>query len=648
MIIYQQNKKQFINECDTNVIAKNVSDNMRFNGITYFDQSQVTAWEKSLPAIADVLKVSDTDDDIDVAIEYKFNQSKDRIDFVIYGKDDNDQDNLIVIELKQWSSVSRTNKPYFVHTFGGAGEKDYWHPSYQAKNYANILYNFNEYIQKNDTPLETCAYLHNMDNGNAVLLENLDLYPLVQETPVFLKDDTEKLASFISKFVKHKHKELLYEIENSRVVPSNHLANMLIQAIQGNEFFSYDEAQANAVSEIVKTVDDALYYNEKKTIIIKGGAGTGKSVVAINVLGQLVSGKRGKKYNAAYFTTNAAPRYLYTEELVKNDYKKKVIEELFKYPTVFVKASENEFDCSIIDEAHRVFDFKGGVGMRRDQHVLESIIRSSRVCVFFIDEDQAVTTVDYATIERIKETAYKCHSRVIEGKDLELQTQFRVLGGDQYMSFIKSFLGYDNYRTPYIPSKNYDFRVFDSAADMAKAIKQKDDEFKQKLSFSNGQLFNTDEISGKCRLVAGYTYNWISKGENRDGPSYDIVLDDGTFKAKWNLRNSEVGAHYSWLNDPLSVDEVGCIHTCQGLDMNYCGVIIGKDLTYENGKLCFHKEANAKSDQTSQIKNADDALAEKLIRNTYHVLLTRGMKGTYVYCEDERLRNYLRSLIRTQ
>ena len=135
-----------------------------------------------------------------------------------------------------------------------------------------------------------------MDNGNIVLLGNLNLFPITNEMPVFLKDDSAKLADFISKYVKHGNKKLLYEIENSRIVPSRHLADMLKESIEGNDFFSYDEAQANAVSEIVKTVEDAIYYNEKKTIIIRGGAGTGKSVVAINVLGQLVSGKNGQKY----------------------------------------------------------------------------------------------------------------------------------------------------------------------------------------------------------------------------------------------------------------------------------------------------------------------------------------------------------------
>lgn len=638
MIVYNDTVKNFILQCRSDAsekIADIVSRDMIFSNITYFNNSQKIAWQNSLPMMAKVLEQSKIDDDVDVSIEYKINQTKDRVDMIIYGKDDSNKQNLVVIELKQWSQASRTNRKDFVHTNGGKGEGDYWHPSYQAKNYANILCNFNEYIQNNKVCLNACSYLHNMNNENDVLLENLELYPLVQDAPLFLKDDAEKLANFISKYVKHKDGRLLYEIENSKIVPSKHLSSMLKNAIEGNDFFSFDENQAFSVSEIVSTVEDALYYDEKKTIIIKGGPGTGKSIVAINVLGQLISRNNGKRYNAVYLTANASPRYLYTQELIKDDYKKKVINVLFKHPKCLIASSQNAYDCALIDEAHRVFEFKGGMGIRKGFNNLEEIIKGSRVNVFFIDEDQAVTVYDYATITKIKELAFKNHSRVIEGDDLTLKTQFRVLGGDSYISFIRSFLGYDNLTLKYLLNRNYDFKVFDKAEEMFNSIKEKDNFFRK----SNNE-------SGKCRLVAGYTYEWVTKGENRDTDNYDIVLDNGEFKHKWNLKCNGLGDKYSWLDDPDSISEVGCIHTCQGLDFNYCGVIIGKDLTYENSKIVFHKEANAKSDRSSGINRLDDQYAQKLIRNTYNVLLTRGMLGTYVYCEDVNLREYLKSLIK--
>ncbi len=635
MIVYRELAHTFINQCLTDgssalKIGDIISKEMRLKGINYFDESQVTAWNNSLPEIAKVLNDGAINKEVDVAVEYKIQQSRDRIDFLVCGNDDNGNKNVVVIELKQWSTVSPSGKQAFVHTFGGHGEGDYWHPSYQAINYTNILYNFNEYIRNNSVRLPACSFLHNMDRNNEVLLGDVIRFPLVQESPVFYCGDEEKLGSFIKKFISQPNHRLIYEIEDSRIIPSKLLANMLAEAIQGNDFFSYDEAQATSVAEIIQAVQDAHYFNQKKTIIIKGGAGTGKSVVAINVLGQLVNGK--KRMNAVYSTPNASPRYLYTEQLIKNDFNKNIIKALFVYPTVFLHAAEDFYDCALIDEAHRVFDFKGGVGMSKREHILESIIKTSKVSVFFIDPDQAVTTTDYATIENIKQTAYKFHSEVIEKPELELKTQFRVTGGEEYISFIKSFLGYNNDITAYYP-KNYDFKVFDTATELRDAIREKD------------RIYGTDSQSGKCRLVAGYTYEWISKGENREGTTYDIVLDNGKFQAKWNLKCSEVGAQYSWVNDPESVEEVGCIHTCQGIDLNYCGVIIGKDMIFRDGKVLFNKGATAKTDKNSGIKKADDALAVKLLRNTYNVLLTRGMLGTYVYCEDEALREHLASMV---
>ena len=639
MIIYRENIGTFISQCldgsNALSIGDVISDQMRLNGINYFGDSQVNAWNASLPEMAQVLENSDLDRDIDVAVEYKLVQSRDRIDFLICGDDESGKENVVVVELKQWSQARPTRKQYFVNTFGGGGEGDYWHPSYQAYNYAQILHNFNEYVREKKVGLPSCSYLHNMAEGNSVLLDDVKKYPLVESAPVFYHGQSQRLGAYISKFVKKPNKKLLYLIEDSRIVPSAYLAKMLTSAIKGNPFFSYDESQATSVAQIVETAIDSAKYGGKRTIIIKGGAGTGKSVVAVNALGQMINNREaGHRLNAVYVTANAAPRMLYTEELVAGDYRKSSIQGLFKYPTVFCHIGEDEYDCSLIDEAHRIFDFKGGVGIKKGTHVLDDIIRASRVSVFFIDEDQAVTKTDFATIDRIKGAAERMKSKVIEGPELELKTQFRVTGGEMYISFIKSFLGYNQDVTVYHPDK-YEFKVFDSAAEMQKAIEEKDDLYNQNHT-----------VSGKCRMVAGYTYEWVSKGQFRDGFDYDIILDNEEYMAKWNLRCNEVGTDYSWLNDPESIKEVGCIHTCQGLDMNYCGVIIGKDLQYKDGKILYCKNQIAKSDRASGIRTADDAIAEKLIRNTYYVLLTRGMLGTYVYCEDEGLREYLKSFLK--
>lgn len=626
MIIYQKTCHDFCLDAfseGARNIANIVADSMRVKGIG-FSESSFESWKNSLPQMARVLMKASLPSDVDVSIEYKINQDRHRIDILIYGKDASDHKNVVIVELKQWSEVQPCSKPNFVHTYGGGGDSDYWHPSYQARNYAGIIENFNAYVQDNHVGMYSCSYLHNMREEYRPILDDEHLFPLVVTSPAFLESDEDKLASFIKKYVSKSCKEVLYEIDRSEIRPSPKLGDMLFRVLEGKEMFSLTDEQAIAVASIVEEARDSDEYGGRRTIVIKGKPGTGKSIVAINALGQLVKGnKEHRPINAAYFTQNAAPRLFYKKCLVSGDYRKAAIDALFKSPVCLAHASENEFGCILVDEAHRMYDWKGGIGVQKGVNLLEKAILAGKVVVFFIDEDQAVTTHDYVTIDRIKECAKRCHSKFIEGPTLF--SEFRVLGGTDYIDFTRALLGYPNAgkMISYHPEQ-YDFKVFDSATELAQAIFQKNLEYKH------------------CRLVAGYCYEWKSKSDYQNGPA-DIVLDQGNFKAKWNMNKND----YSWLYDDNSIADVGCIHTCQGLDMEYCGVIIGRDFRYENGEVVFDPSFNAKTDNSSGIRKCSDPeLAKKLIRNTYEVLLTRGMRGTYVYCEDKGLRDHIKEIIK--
>jgi len=311
---------------------------------------------------------------------------------------------------------------------------------------------------------------------------------------------------------------------------------------------------------------------------------------------------------------------LYQKKLIDEDYRKNVISKLFRHPLALNGAPMNAWSCSLFDEAHRMYDWKGGTGLKKGVNLIERCINASKVSVFFIDEDQAVTVHDYATIDRIRDIADRCGSRVLDGPSLK--TQFRVIGGTEYLGFIRSLLGYPDachYRNDF---GDYDLRIFDSACDMREELRR------------------MNELYKDSRMVAGYTYEWVTKNDYDCG--HDIILDGGRFKAKWNMSKND----YSWLYDTGSFEDVGCIHTCQGLDMQYCGVIIGKDLRYRNGRLIFDQSMNAKTDKSSGIRTCKDPKqAEVLIRNTYNVLLTRGMRGTFIYCEDDGLREHIREML---
>lgn len=622
MIIYEDTCGKFIESC-LGTSSEPIEDILlkRMKCLHFQTQSsEYHSWSNSLPELAKVLDSCGIPKETEVGLEYTIDRDNHRIDALLCGLDKNGKETVIVIELKQWSTAEPTKKKNFVHTMGGAGQGDYWHPSIQAANYAGILKNFNLYVQEKPVILRACSYLHNMPQGYHELLEDEMIYPSVKDHPVFLKGSEDIFGKYLHNNLIEPCDELLYRIDKSDRKCSPELGNMLMTSLKGNEFFSYSDEQADAVSTIVQIVDECSYYKEKKVIIIRGRPGTGKSIVAINALGILLNASGPYKgYQAAYFTKNNAPRLYYKEKLIDEDYTKTAIAELFKNPISLKSCPENEYDCALFDEAHRMFDWKGGTGLAKSISLIGKCIESARVSVFFIDEDQAVTVYDYLTIEKLKATANKCHVRTVDGP--VLKTQFRVLGGDGYIQTIRHILGYPDATYPE-PFDKYDFRVFDDVCDMREELRKMNEKY------------------GASRMVAGYTYEWITKDDYNKG--YDIILEDGKFRAKWNMQKKD----YSWLNDKNSFEDVGSIHTCQGLDMQYCGVIIGLDMRAENGRVIYDQTKEAKSDRSSGIRTCKDpSQAIRLIRNTYNVLLTRGMRGTFVYCEDIELKMLFHQMI---
>lgn len=616
MIIYSNNLNSFINDCNTNQIVNEITKSFNNNGYHVGNEREINSWRNSLPRVASALTSDELNGEIGVAIEYKFELNRNRIDLLLYGNNDKRESSVVIVELKQWSQVRRANKTNFVHTNGGGGTKDYLHPSYQAFRYANILKGFNSYVQDEDVKINSCSYLHNLDNNYDVIINNNIDFPYVVDSPVFLENDDAKLKDFVKKYIKTPNSSLLYLIENGRIRPSKEFSKMLQNAIKGQSVFTLDDEQATSVATIVHETKEAIRHNKRKTIIIKGGPGSGKSIVAINAMGILLN--KEDSVNTCYCTTNFTPRTLFSEILVDGNYKKNAITQLFKPLATFSRSSEFDYDCIMLDEAHRAFQWKFGQGVKRDVDMIDKFFYSSRVNVFFIDEDQVVTKDDYLTIDKIREYANKYDSEIFESSDLTLSSQFRCLGGENYIDFINSFLGYNNNVSKFI-SKGYEFKVYDNVNDLWNAIKNKQSEFP------------------KSRLLAGYTHDWISA---KDDSLFDFDLNNGNFKMQWNKK-----VNWSYINDQEQLDKIGSIHTIQGVDMDYAGVIIGKDILYRNGRIVFNKDANANTDKASGIKKADDELAERLIRNTYKVLLSRAVYGTYVYCEDKALGEYLKSFI---
>lgn len=616
MIIYQNTKIKFIRDVDSGLIASMIEKEFEKHNVAHNNDAEFNAWDNSLPYMRDVLNTSEISNDCKLAVELQIPYTSKRIDFLIAGVDENNTNNIIVIELKQWETSGLTSRPDIVTTYVGNANRSVCHPSYQVYSYAKIIENFNSDIYDNDIYLWPCAYLHNYKEENRKNIDNELYSEALKLAPIFLKEDQKKLQDFIKKYIKKKDNvDLLMKIEHGKLKPSKSLQDSIASMLQGNQEFYLIDEQKVAYETVKKLVDNTLKEVEatpkKYVVIIQGGPGTGKSVVAIQLLCDLIK----ENYSANYVTKNAAPRNVYFEKLRQENYKLNYVKNLFKSSDSFWNASKNALDCIIVDEAHRL---RAKGMMFKGENQIKELINASRVSVFFIDENQRITTKDIGKIDEIHKWA-KYHDAIIyEGEELNLLSQFRCNGSNGYLTFIDSILEIKQTENRTFDF-DYDFRVFDSPTLMRETLREK------------------NNINNKSRMIAGYCYEWLSK-DNPNGDIYDIILEDG-FKAKWNFANIATFAI-----DPDSFDQVGCIHTTQGLEFDYCGIIIGKDLRYENGHVITNQTKEAKSDYSSGIRNCKNhKLADELIRNTYKTLLSRGQKGCFVYCEDKSLREHIKS-----
>ncbi|MDY0278713.1 MAG: DUF2075 domain-containing protein, partial [Acholeplasma sp.] len=490
------------------------------------------------------------------------------------------------------------------------------HPSYQAYSYAKIIENYNDYVQKSDVKLYPCAFLHNYPEQFRGELDNELYKEIIEVSPIYLKQDIKKLRAFISKYVKKTDSgRTLYEIDHGKIKPSKALQDSIGSMLKGNtEFYMIDE-QKVVFSTVKKLLERALKENQKYTIIIEGGPGTGKSVIAINLLAAF------KNYNVNYVTKNSAPREVYFKKLRRDKYSKNYIKNLFKGSGSYISAANNDFDLLIVDEAHRL-NRKSGLFSNMGENQIKEIIHASKVSVFFIDEDQIVTTKDFGSISEIKKQARLLNSKIIAGEDYVLSSQFRCNGSDGYIAFLDHILGIRNTANYDGFDLDYDIRVFDDPNEM------------------RNELRKLNAINNKTRMIAGYCYEWVSKNDNGK-EVFDIELLE-SFKAKWNFSSTN-----TWAIDEDSFEQVGCIHTSQGLEFDYVGVIIGKDLRFENNIVKTDLSKRARTDASLKgIKTTQNyELADKIIRNTYKTLLSRGQKGCYIFAEDKLMNDYLKSVI---
>lgn len=617
MLVYEGLKTQFIDNVETDEIADIIKRNIHKKMGRHTADSEYNSWTNSLEYMYKVLNDKDIPDNSGIAIEYNIPQTAKRVDFMISGYNDKDDPGVVVIELKQWQKLEKVNNTTLVRTYTGHANRDVVHPSYQVWSYAQLISDYNSAIQDKSVVLKPCAYLHNYVRSDNDPLDDQQYSEFLDEAPAFTKGQVKDLRSFIKGFIKKgDNRELLYEIDNGKIKPSKSLQNSIASMIKGNREFIMIDEQRVAYEKILKLSEQCQKDHKKRTIIVKGGPGTGKSVVAVQLLAKLTN----EEQFVQYVSKNRAPRSVYLEKL-KSGTKISGVDNMFKGSASYTKIGKNQIHTLIVDEAHRLEERSQYTKKTGNENQIKEIIHAAVCSVFFIDESQRVTMADIGSVEEIEKWAQHEGSEIYH---MELLSQFRCNGSNGYLSWVDDLLEIRETANFSALDLDYDIQVFDTPQEV------------------KDQIVEKNKISNKARILAGYCWKW-PKATRDDTTYHDIQIGD--FGISWNLNSGK-----EFATDQNSINEAGCIHTTQGLEFDYVGVIIGDDLRYENGHIVTDFTKRASTDQsikglkTMYKKNPQEALdrADEIIKNTYRTLMTRGMKGCYIYCTDKALSNYIK------
>lgn len=626
MIVYENSLKDFKTDVITNTITNNILDKFKQLGYNKSNQEkEIRSWQNSMNFMNNLLSDSNNfSDDVHVAIEYSIPNTKNRIDFMLFGEDEEEKKNFVVIELKQWTKAKDSGKQEIVVTNVGKANNEIHHPSYQAKEYLYLLNIYNEYINKKNVNGAGLSYLHNADIKDNLNLKNQEIYKSVVECPIYFKNDYQELKEQLKRLVgKGKGREILFSIENSKIVASKKLVDAVKDLFEGNQEYMLVDSQKDVFENIMAYANDSNHI-----FIVNGNPGTGKSVVALNLLIELI--KKRKVTN--FVTPNASFRECIVEQikkLKKGD--EFYYKHLFKGSSNFVNSNKDDIDWIIVDEAHRL---KDKAYMYSGKNQIEDIIKAAKNVVFFVDEKQAIRNNDIGTNENIIDIANAMNKTIHHNEKFELSTQFRCSGADGYINALDTVLQIEETANRILnDNKNYEFKIVDNPFELEKLIKEKiDNGFK------------------KSKILAGYAWKWNTKKFDRDtlyldiDKNYDIHIvdeeNDIDYKAVWNKSGDTKWA----LTDEFN-KEIGCVHTTQGLEFDYCGVIIGNDLKIDDNNKIYCDEKNYFDIEGKKGLKDNNEKLTKFVKNIYKVLLSRGQLGTFVYICDKKLREYFKKFI---
>jgi uncharacterized protein len=619
MIIYSNSTEQFREDVLYNRIA-DIMNEAFIEGFGHKVQpSELLSFQNSLSRVKDLIEIAGLKEN-HIALEYQVPYNQSRIDVLLFGKDTLDKDNILLIELKQWTSVTALEtEGNFVETYTGGGMKVVPHPSQQIKGYHNYLHDFVEEFEKEPSlTLTSCAYCHNYSSTDKSGLFNNIYQDILKEFPVFCREDTVKLSEKIKQLLQSGNgTEVFNRFMLSRIRPSRKLLENVNGIIKDQVKFSLLNEQLVAKNLIRGKIKRADLRQEKSVILVKGGPGTGKSLIALNILAE-VAGKKKKILLASKSKPFRDGLQSWVGPAGRNIF-------VSPYSLTPSRMEENGLDVLLVDEAHRIETSNVFQHMRTadrsDMPMVDQLIRCAKTTVFFIDDKQRVRHQEIGNSVFIRNSAKKFKASV---EEIELVSQFRCMGSNNYLEWIESVLGYNEPGKIFRKTDLIKFRIFDSPSELYGELQKKE-----------------EEKPNSARLVAGYCWPWHNP--NPDGSLVNDVKI-GDFAMPWETKGEHaVGEYpvwYQWAYKPNGFRQVGCIYTAQGFEFDYIGVIIGPDLKYNKETDSLYGDMSETKDPTLR---RDPAGFETYMKNIYRVLLTRGMIGCYVYFVDKDTERFFRN-----
>ena len=574
------------------------------------------SWENSLVEISELF-IQCGLGDVNLLVEYQLPYSSKRIDVIALGSSPkNESPTVIVIELKQWTNASLIEGALDSLKIDSYGNTPILHPAVQVSRYCEYLNNFNRYVSDENTNLFGIAYLHNwMDTNNSAL----DLIQPTSHGMLFTGNQKNKLKEFLTARISSKFSDQITDdFLNSKIAPTKQLMQLAAEEVKNREQFRLLDEQQIAYSMVMKALRDAETSNTKTAVIITGGPGTGKSVIALSLLGEL--SRRGKT------TLHATGSKAFRNSLRKiAGARSPQVQKLFSYFNSFMTAERNSLDVIICDEAHRIRDTSANrytkADLRTGTPQLHELLNVARVPVFLLDSNQVVRKGETGTPDYIEEEARELGLKVIR---VDLDGQFRCGGSRLYETWLNGFLNLgSSEKVTWTKDPNFNVLVADSPEEIESKLRRFESE------------------GYKSRITAGYCWTWNDPNEDGTLPN-DVKI--GNWSKPWNVKGDRgVGGYLSgelWAIDPKGFDQIGCVYTAQGFEYDWNAVIFGPDLVWRSGIWVAERSGS----KDPAMRGISPEHFETLVKNTYKVLLTRGLVGTLIFSVDEETQQYFKSL----